>query len=140
MDNILKGIIIAAGVLLTIIIVGIGFYIARESKSTSNNGMSQLSSMNSDFQNVGITLYDGLEVSGREVKTAITKFKDELNSNFTIAVKTLGASANKIYSSASITFPTIDSADYINPDAQFLGSVEYNDNKVIKNITFTQLK
>lgn len=137
MDNILKGIVIAAGVLLTIILVGIGFYIARESKSTSNNGMSQLTSMNSEFQDVDKTLYDGLEVSGREVATLITKWKDELSSNFIITVKTLAAPTGTPYSGPT-PLPAIGANNYINPDAQFMGKVTYNTNKVVNGIEFTQ--
>lgn len=140
MDNILKGIVIAAGVLLTIILVGIGFYIARETKNTSNNGMSQLSNMNSNYQDVDVTLYDGLEVSGREVKQTITNFGDKLSSTFTISVKTLAASDKKVYSTKTTAYPEISSDDYINPDAQFMGSVTYNSNKVVSGIVFTQEK
>lgn len=140
MDNILKGIVIAAGVLLTIILVGIGFYIARETKNTSNNGMSQLSSMNSDFQEVDKTLYDGLQVSGREVAAAITKYGDQLNSTFIISVKTLAAAQKKDYSTKTTSLPTVGADDYINPDAQFLGSVTYNSNNVVNGIVFTQQK
>lgn len=140
MDNILKGIVIAAGVLLTIILVGIGFYIARESKSTSNNGMSQLSSMNSEFQEVDKTLYDGLVVSGREVGTLITKWGDDLSTTFTISVKTLAAATSKSYSTKTTTFPAVGTDDYINPDAQFLGSITYNSNKAVSGIVFTQQK
>lgn len=140
MDNILKGIVIAAGVLLTIILVGIGFYIARETKNTSNNGMSQLSSMNSDFQEVDKTLYDGLQVSGREVAAAITKYGDQLGSTFIISVKTLAAAQKKDYNTRTTAFPAVGADDYINPDAQFLGSVTYNSNNVVNGIVFTQQK
>lgn len=78
MDNILKGIVIAAGVLLTVILIGVGFYIARETKHTSANGLSQLNTRNKEGQNTELALYDGLSVSGTEVIYVMNKYKSRL--------------------------------------------------------------
>ena len=77
MDNSLKGLILSAGVVITCIVVGLGFYISREAKNTSNNGISQITAINSEFMDVDKTMYDGTKVSGREVAKVIQKYESE---------------------------------------------------------------
>ncbi|MDF2610538.1 MAG: hypothetical protein K0R92_2012 [Lachnospiraceae bacterium] len=144
MDNSLKGLILAAGVIITCIIVGLGFYVAREAKNTSNNGAGQISGMNSEYQDVNLALYDGLNVSGKEVAGLIEKVDFSAISGFSIIVKTgsnatTGKTYNKTNVTASVTtFAAKGEDDYISPTAQFLGKVERDGNNIIKTITFTQ--
>lgn len=77
MENSLKGLILAAGVIITCVVVGLGFYIAREAKDTATNGAGQITMLNSEFSSNDKTIYDGITVSGSEVLNAIKKFKDE---------------------------------------------------------------
>ena len=42
MDNALKGLVLAAGVVLTCMILGLGFYIAREAKATASVSANRL--------------------------------------------------------------------------------------------------
>jgi len=137
MDNSLKGLILAAGVIITCLVVGLGFYLSREAKNTSNNGASQISSMNSEYQDVDKTIYDGLKISGREVVELISKSAD---TNFKITVITGKNKASTLtpYTAAPTSFPVQSSNDYINPTGQFLGEIIYDDNKVITGLTLTQ--
>ncbi len=135
MDNSLKGLILAAGVIITCLVVGLGFYLSREAKNTSNNGASQISSMNSEYQDVDKALYDGLKISGREVVELIKKSSD---ANFKVTVKTGLNSAGTSYTAAPATFPAQGTDNYINPTAQFLGEVTYDANKVISGLVLTQ--
>lgn len=135
MDNSLKGLILAAGVIITCLVVGLGFYLSREAKNTSNNGASQISSMNSEYQDVDKAIYDGLKISGREVVELIKKSSD---TNFVITVKTGRDSAGTSYTAVPTSFPAQGSEEYINPTAQFLGEITYDANNMISGLKLTQ--
>ena len=49
MDNGLKGLLLAAGTIITCIIVSLGFYIAREARDTAASGAGTISQLNADF-------------------------------------------------------------------------------------------
>lgn len=141
MDNILKLILIGAGVILTCVVVGVGFFISSESKNTSNAGMNQISSMNTEFQDVDLSLYDGLKISGSQVERVITKYGNQLSTEFTITVKTLGnMTTGRTYVTEISTFPDKYSTDYLNPNGSFLGEVTYDANDVLNGLIFTQQK
>lgn len=145
MDNSLKGLMLAAGVVITCIVVGLGFYISREAKNTSSGGISQITKMNSEYQDINKTMYDGIKVSGREVVEAIEKYETEISDGvFSIVVytgKKQAASGGIIFSSTS--YPYSDAkekknANYINPDGNFLGETIADSNGVVTTMTFVQ--
>lgn len=145
MDNSLKGLILAAGVVITCIVVGLGFYISREAKNTSSGGISQITKMNSEYQDINKTMYDGIKVSGREVVEAIEKYESEISEgSFSIVVYT----GKKKESSGGIQFNTTQfpfqatkekkNESYINPDGNFLGETVVDENGVVTKMTFIQ--
>ena len=77
MENSLKGLMLAAGVIITCIVVGLGFFISREARDTASNGAGQISKLNAEFNESDKVMYDGLEVSGSEVINVINKYKNE---------------------------------------------------------------
>lgn len=148
MDNILKGIVISAGVLLTIILVGIGFYIARETKNTTNSSMSQVNAMNKEGQEVDISLYDGLTISGSEVINVLNKNK---TNKLFMCVKTKACTAmNGVFYNYSYTEAdglvtagnyveaSTSAKDKINTMGQFECSVYKNKLDVITGMYFIQ--
>lgn len=145
MDNSLKGLILAAGVVITCIVVGLGFYISREAKNTSSGGISQITKMNSEYQDVSKTMYDGIKVSGREVLQVVEKYEDEIKDNeFSIIIYTGkrspsigGIIFNKEYTSTD-SVKNLKSDFYINPDGNFLGAITSDQNGVITTLTFVQ--
>lgn len=138
MENGLKMLLLGAGVFITCIAIGIGVYITRESKNTSTNGVEQINSMNSEFQDINIMLYDGLSVSGKEVAHLIEKLDSSELEVITISVKTLKATALKSYTVSSKVLPLKSSSDYINPNGQFAGDVKKDKNGIVEEVTFTQ--
>lgn len=148
MDNSLKGLILAAGVIITCVVVGLGFYISREAKNMSSNGVSQITGMNSEYQDVAKTMYDGLTVSGREVLEVIKKFRDEMEEGtFKVTVYTgkaqkTDSGGGTVYGktgSGSITAAAEKGGDqYINPDARFVGKITYDGNDCIDGLEFSQ--
>lgn len=147
MENSLKGLLLAAGTIITCIVIGLGFYIAREARDTAAGGAGQISKLNAEFNESDKVMYDGLEVSGSEVINVINKFK---NSNIGIRVatkkttvsyihllndnQTLGGSSNASVKDAQKS----ENQNYINPNAQFFGEVIRDLNNTIIGIIFTQ--
>ncbi|MDF2589601.1 MAG: hypothetical protein K0S41_3442 [Anaerocolumna sp.] len=138
MDNSLKGLILAAGVIITCLVIGLGFFISREAKNTSNNGAGQISSMNTEYQDMDLVIYDGLLVSGKEVQELIKKTDYTTTTGLQILVKTGLNTTGKSYSATPTSFPARGNNDYINPTAQFSGLIERDANNIISKITFTQ--
>lgn len=147
MDNILKGIVIAAGVLLTVILIGVGFYIARETKHTSTNGLNQLNIKNMEGQYTELALYDGLSVSGTEVIYIMNKYETRL---IFMCVKTRACiSAEGIYYNYSYNNEELQPAgnyraegaakeEKINKMGKFECKIYKNKSDVITGMFFTQ--
>jgi hypothetical protein len=148
MDNSLKGLILAAGVIITCLIVGIGFYISREASAAATNGTGQISRMNKEVAESDKVMYDGLDVTGSEVINAINKYRSE-----DIAVKVTTKKSSVYYnriltnsdkelgndSNASVKdTQTITSSYYINQKAQFTGEIIRDVNDTIIGISFVQ--
>lgn len=148
MDNSLKGLILAAGTIITCIVISLGFYIAREARDTAASGAGQISKLNAEFNESDKVMYDGLNVSGSEVINVINKFS---GGDISIIVHTNKSSTqydNMLddqmqtvigESNASVkTAQNMTSTLYINPNAQFVGSIIRDKNHAIIAITFTQ--
>lgn len=137
---------LAAGVVITCIVVGLGFYISREAKNTSSGGISQITKMNSEYQDINKTMYDGIKVSGREVVEAIEKYKEEVeNGGFKIVVYTgkMGLSSDGIEFVSKEDYPLQRVKErkdeyYINPDGNFLGETCCDQNDVVIEMKFVQ--
>ncbi|ROR28191.1 hypothetical protein EDD66_105130 [Mobilisporobacter senegalensis] len=149
MDNSLKGLILAAGTIITCIVIGLGFYIAREARDTAAGGAGQISKLNAEFNESDKVMYDALEVSGSEVVNVVNKFK---NADIGIKVTTMKKVTYYInnlenndttlgdLSSASIKdAQKSSSSSFINPNAQFLGEILRDVNETIIGISFKQL-
>ncbi len=145
MDNSLKGLMLAAGVVITCIVVGLGFYISREAKNTSSGGISQITKMNSEYQDINKTMYDGIKVSGREVVEAIEKYEGEIGEgDFSIVVytgKKTSDTGGILFNSKNYPYEEAKqkkSTSYINPDGNFLGETTVDSNGVVTTMTFVQ--
>lgn len=145
MENSLKGLLLAAGTVITCIIIGLGFYIAREARDTASSGAGQINRLNAEFMESDKVMYDGIRVSGSEVVNVINKFKND-----DLYVRVITKKNSDIYygkNSKSVEKSTIDGyktstnsseASYINPNGIFVGEVQRNENNVITGIVFTQ--
>jgi len=148
MENSLKGLMLAAGIIITCIIISLGFYIAREARDTASSGTGQINQLQAEFSDTSKTMYDGTEVSGSEVINVIRKFSDD-----TMGVKVVTSKTSVFYGySFSETDGTLGEAsassyknaqdptntNYINPTGRFAGSVVRDANGVITGLVFTQ--
>jgi maltose-binding protein MalE len=152
MENSLKAILIGAGVVITLIVVSIGFLLMRSGQSTAQNAIGKLDQINAEMSESQYTMYDGIENRGSEVVNVLNKFKDEyigiqvktkkipsgtwyirevtISSN----VGTIGAvSTNTISDTMNEAHP-----QYVNPNGKFLGSLVRDQNGTVVALIFTQ--
>lgn len=131
---------------ITCIIIGLGFYIAREARDTASAGSGQINRLNAEFMESDKIMYDGIDVSGSEVLNVINKFK---NDELCIQVDTKkGGLASYIYADTTLTARSKHSIKeaqelkgiyYVNPNALFQGNVLRDDNNVIVGLLFKQI-
>lgn len=148
MENSLKGLMLAAGTIITCVVITLGFYISKEARATAANGAKEINKLNAEFAESDKTIYDGVVVSGSEVINLIKKTEDEalgicvktkssmtyFGYNFDISTGDLATKSNKTYFDAINETATT----YVNPYGNFRGHVIRNANEVITGIIFAQ--
>jgi len=152
MENSLKAIIIAAGVVITMIVVSIGFLLLRSGQNTAQKTISKLDQISAEMLESEYTMYDGLEISGNEVVNVLRKYKDEYIGIF---VKTKKSTSGTWYvynvtisgNEAEIGSPSTESisdtmdetnVNYVNPNGVFIGSIARDKNGRIAALMFEQ--
>ena len=148
MENRLKGLMMAAWIIITCIIISLGFYIAREASDTASSGTGQINELQAEFADTSKMMYENTEVSGSEVINVIRKFGDEMlgvkvqtkkNTSYYIyqfndADGSLKGSSALDYKSAQVA----TNSNYINPTGRFLGAVVRDANGTITGLSFVQ--
>lgn len=148
MENSLKGLILAAGTIITCLVISLGFFISREAKDTANNGVSSIGNLNAEFAAGDKTIYDGTLVSGSEVLNVIKKYANDTigiyvktgksstyyNAEFDLNNGEYVADNKNTYSMALDS----ETATYINPYGNFKGRVVKDSNNTITGIEFVQ--
>lgn len=148
MENSLKGLMLAAGTIITCIIIGLGFYIAREAKDTAATGAGQINKLNAEFSDNAKTIYDGTEVSGSEVLNVLRKFQGEAVGILVETKKNTSyygylfnedtGELGKVSTIDYVSAKKETSANFINPNGRFLGTVIRDNNGTITGLKFTQ--
>ncbi len=148
MENSLKGLILAAGTIITCVVISLGFYISKEAQSTAAAGTSQIGKINSEFSESDKTIYDGSKVSGSEVINAVKKLNGQevgvyvvTKSNSTYYGYSFNEDNGELKTQNNNTYTmalSASSAAYINPYAAFMGTIIRNQNGAITGIKFLQ--
>ena len=148
MENSLKGLMLAAGIIITCIIIRLGFYIAREASDTASSGTGQINELQAEFADTSKTMYENTEVSGSEVINVIRKFSDEMigikvqtKKNTSYYIYQFSDADGSLKNASSLDYKTAQnavSANYINPTGRFLGSVVRDANGTITGLSFVQ--
>jgi len=133
LSNGLKGLTLAAGVIITCMVISIGFFIAKESKDIASQGVEQISSYAQEMADSSISFYDGLSISGNEVERAIKRLYQKTG----IWVKQKNGTASYIDNTTEDVKKSIEEMG-LNSYGSFLGEVEYDEKGKIKWITFNQ--
>jgi hypothetical protein len=152
MENSLKAIIIGAGVVITMIVVSIGFLLMRSGQSTAQNAINRLDQISSEMSESEYTMYDGMEIRGSEVVNVLRKYKDEYigiyvktkkstNGVWYVYDVTLSGNEAKIGSPSTESISdTMDetNVNYVNPNGVFIGSIARDENGRIAALMFEQ--
>lgn len=149
MENSLKGLILAAGTVITCLVITLGFYLSKEAQSTANTGTSKIGKINTEFAENDKTMYDGTRVSGSEVVNAINKLNGDQVGIYVVTKSSsvfygynFDTTSGELKTVSTNTYDkSIDSTStsYINPYAMFEGTVIRNENDVITGIKFSQV-
>lgn len=136
MSHGLKALLLAASTIITCIIVGLGFRMAREAKQIGNHVVDELHQYRIAIEEQDYTKYDGATVYGNDV---INLMKAELSgkqSGMKITV-TDEVTRNTYDCEADITkVQEPGTAFYIAPTAKYKGSIVRNKNEVIVELVF----
>ncbi|WP_041703186.1 hypothetical protein [Lachnoclostridium phytofermentans] len=142
MESAIKGLLMAAGVVLTCIVIGIGFYMAREAKSTAMSSAESLSDFKREISEKDINRFDDREVTGSDVvnftRKELRKYKSGQEAPVSVKIST--SLGNYTYENNTMLkeLRDITSARYVDPLAMFQGKVVRDDNDVIIRVEFTQ--
>lgn len=150
MNNGLKALLIAAGIIITCIVAGLAFQNTREGKAQASSAFAQFNTTMSEYQDLGKSMYDGLLVSGAEVRRLIENCITSKEYVQIWVVTGDGAEQGYVYETFDAeskklaketkNLPSDDkgSDGYINSRAVFLGSIVKDENGVIVQISFEQ--
>ena len=148
MENSLKGLMLAAGIIITCIIISLGFYIAREASDTASSGTGQINELQAEFADTSKTMYENTEVSGSEVINVIRKFSDEMigvkvqtKKNTSYYIYQFNDTDGSLKNASTLDYKSAQnatSANYINTTGRFLGAVIRDANGTITGLSFVQ--
>ena len=154
MSHGLKLLLMAAGAIITCIVVVVGFQLTQSGKNDTNKAKEQYTSISNEYDDVKLAAYDEVTISGSDVVNCIHTYGTLLTSDYyTFTIKVMTAEnmgentsgvtydcyyADKVSKNTSVENSTKE--DYINPLGKFKGKISRNKNGVIDSITFTQEK
>ena len=136
MNHGLKALLIAASTIITCIIVGLGFSMAREAKQIGNYVVKELHSYRVSIEEQDYTKYDGVVVYGTDVVNLMKYTFSVKASDIYVSVEENGES--RIYAGTEDIEKAMEggSVYYITPAAEYMGEVKRNENDVIVEIIF----
>lgn len=142
MDNALKGLMLAAGVILTCMVIGVGFYIAREAHSTAMASSNQLSEYQTSIEESSYTKYDGMSVSGSDVMNFAKKHLISYDSGnpapIYVCIKTSNHQETYETNQYLKSLRDFTNKRYVNPVNLFEGAVVRDENDVIVGVIFVE--
>lgn len=136
MNHGLKALLIAASTIITCIIVGLGFSMAREAKQIGNSVIKELHSYRVSIEEQDYTKYDGVVVYGTDVVNLMKYALSVTNPNIHITVEESGEKRLYAETKDIEKAQEIGSVYYVSPFAEYTGEVKRNKNEVITEIFF----
>ena len=136
MNHGLKALLIAASTIITCIIVGLGFSMAREAKQIGNYVVKELHSYRMAIEEQDYTKYDGVVVYGTDVVNLMKYAFSVKESDIYITVEENGESRRYVEAEDIEKAQMVGSVYFISPAAEYTGEVKRNKNDVIVEIFF----
>lgn len=132
MSNGLKGLTLAAGVIITCIVISIGFFVTREAKDIAAQGIGQMGEYTTEMANGGIEFYNGLTLSGNEVIRTAKRLKGKTDIYvITNENRDISAEGKKIENISWLN-------ENVYQHGNFVGKVTYKDDGSVEKLTFIQ--
>lgn len=136
MNNGLKALLIAASTIITCIIVGLGFHMARQAKQIGNYVVEDLHQYSRTIEERDYTKYDGVTVYGSDVTNLIKKENGGSAQGVRITVQAGKQTVSYATKENSENARNPESPVYIAPTVRYLGIVLRNENDVITELKF----
>jgi predicted PurR-regulated permease PerM len=134
MENSLKLLILAAGIIIVCVVVAIGIFITKSGKNQINSVQAQISQSINEFDNPNLQVYEGNTVSGTDVAQCVEKYA---STSLKVTVKNLKDSAAKEYKTSGISASDVT----VKSNGLYVGSIKRDANTdVINEIDFVQTK
>lgn len=145
----LKGLTLGAGIVMTLVIISLAYYVTNVSAATITNGTAKINNMSIQLQESDKTMYEGIDIQGSEVINVINKFKAE-DLSVKVITKKSAIYYNRILTSSDTELGTasnasirdaqnLSSSSYINQNAMFSCEVMRDKNNAIIGLRFTQV-
>lgn len=153
MSHGLKLLLIAAGAIITCIVVVVGFQLTKSGKNDTNHATEEYTNVMSEYDDVQLTMYEDMEVSGADVVSFIKENASVVvNSQIKQILISTKMSGTQLYASETYKTKTVEdvktavnasqktvtATSYINPTGTFLCNIVRNSNGMITDINFTQ--
>jgi len=136
MNHGLKAFLLAASTIITCIVVGLGFSMAREAKQIGNHVVEELHQYRVAIEEQDYTKYDGVTVYGTDVVNFMKRELDEHGTGVWITVVRENRAVTYKRREEAEGVKQIGSAHYIAPTENYTGEVVRNENEVIVEIVF----
>lgn len=136
MNNGLKALLLAASTIITCIIVGLGFQMAREAKQIGNLVVDDLHQYKTALEERDLMKYDGVTVYGNDVVNLMKAELSEDGTGIWVTVTDGNRSITYKERNGVKKVQEIGTLDYIMPTAEYVGEVIRNENEVIIEIVF----
>ena len=152
-ESIEKIISIGAVAVIAALIVAFGFSIVQGQKANAQKAIGNVDSMNATLDEAAITDYDGRDVTGSQVLSALSSLRDQhirisvltksdatTEAVFYIPAELSGAdldAANTKYAKGLSLVKQKTNANYITPSAKYSGMVYRNKANQITDLVFT---
>jgi len=136
MNHGLKALLLAASTIITCIIVGLGFMMAREAKQIGNHVVDELYQYRIAIEEQDYTKYDGVTVYGNDVVNLMKKEFSERQKGIYVTVVRDRVSYTYENPEDIKKVQEVGSMHYIMPTSEYIGEVIRNENKVIVELVF----
>ncbi len=158
-QNIQKALWLGVGILFFITVVSIGLFLLNQGKGLANEAGKQLTDVSVTLSEAEYSPFDNTTVSGSDVVNAIKRYKSN-SGELIICVDTKLAATYQYISGGSVTGTSLsgtlntktkavidndiakseDKTDnlYINKSGKFYSELIYDDNEVVRGMTFIQ--
>lgn len=139
MNHGLKALLLAASTIITCIIVGLGFQMAKEAKGIGNQVVGELHRYRISVEEQDLVKYDGVKVYGTDVVNLMKKELTGKENGFCITVwDKMHCYTYKNREDVKMVREE-ETARYIPPFAEYTGEVIRNDNEVIVEVVFRKV-